>query len=153
MTGAPDIAHECYALAEAPAVRPGRSEVVPQIIALCPNGQGRTFVLLEGFNVIPVSDQRLPVRYGIERMSQHIGFPEKATDGKIQSDHNEEGAKQREKPGSSHAEHGYFPEHGKSKPQNAEWNEKNILSSEKMECFRLSQPKDLLPRLQIGSDP
>ena len=47
------------------------------------DGQGRTFVLLEGLNAMPVSDQRLPVCNGIERMFQHIGLPEKTSDGKV----------------------------------------------------------------------
>ncbi len=43
MTGAPDSARECFALAEAAFVRGRRTEVVPQLFALCPEGQRALF--------------------------------------------------------------------------------------------------------------
>ena len=44
MTGAPDTARECFALAETWIVRFVCSEVVPQMIALCPEGQRALFL-------------------------------------------------------------------------------------------------------------
>ena len=48
MTGAPGTARECFALAEAFAVKQQRSEVVPHENALCLSGQ-RVFCFSEYF--------------------------------------------------------------------------------------------------------